>query len=165
MLDWVTAPPQQRPSVWFLSDRVLPIQVCPRGHAVCSRPAVGVGMPAGDFLLGTDVLLGGSSYGRVAPPLRFRNTGVLGPDSCCLDAIREFWMERRSRGVRWLRGKDVVGGELDSSCHQRWDLGSGSVPAGGRSDPAGKPEVLHLHRVPCTFFFPPFIETLYFLWS
>ncbi|XP_056300968.1 gastrula zinc finger protein XlCGF57.1-like isoform X2 [Pseudoliparis swirei] len=66
-------------------------------------------MPAGDFLLGTDVLLGGSSYGRVAPPLRFRNTGVLGPDSCCLDAIREFWMERRSRGVRWLRGKDVVG--------------------------------------------------------
>ncbi|XP_068423204.1 zinc finger protein ZFP2-like [Clinocottus analis] len=97
--------------------------VCPRGHIVwswTSQPTFKFGMLAGDFMLGTNILLSGSNYSKVALLFRFMNMGVVSPatfskiqDTYCVDAIREFWMERRSRGVQWLQGKDVVtaGGE------------------------------------------------------
>ncbi|XP_034401521.1 zinc finger protein 420-like [Cyclopterus lumpus] len=102
--------------------------VCPRGHVVwswTSQPTFKFGMLAGDFMLGTNILLSGNNYSKVALLFRFMNMGVLSPatfskiqDTYCVDTIREFWMERRSRGVQWLQGKDVVvvgGGRSDSA--------------------------------------------------
>ncbi|XP_068589397.1 zinc finger protein with KRAB and SCAN domains 7-like [Cebidichthys violaceus] len=101
--------------------------VCPRGHVVwswTSQPTFKFGMLAGDFMLGTNILLSGNNYSKVALLFRFMNMGVVSPatfskiqDTYCVDTIREFWMERRSEGVQWLQGKDVVvvGGERSDS--------------------------------------------------
>ncbi|XP_054461501.1 zinc finger protein 454-like [Anoplopoma fimbria] len=101
--------------------------VCPRGHVVwswTSQPTFKFGMLAGDFMLGTNILLSGNNYSKVALLFRFMNMGVVSPatfskiqDTYCVDTIREFWMERRSAGVQWLQGKDVVvvGGERSDS--------------------------------------------------
>ncbi|XP_075931630.1 uncharacterized protein LOC142931561 isoform X2 [Anarhichas minor] len=102
--------------------------VCPRGHVVwswTSQPTFKFGMLAGDFMLGTNILLSGNNYSKVALLFRFMNMGVVSPatfskiqDTYCVDTIREFWMERRSEAVRRLRGEDVVvvgGGRNDSA--------------------------------------------------
>ncbi|KAM6903766.1 uncharacterized protein PEZ65_018557 [Lycodopsis pacificus] len=102
--------------------------VCPRGHVVwswTSQPTFKFGMLAGDFMLGTNILLSGNNYSKVALLFRFMNMGAVSPatfskiqDTYCVDTIREFWMERRSEAVRRLRGEDVVvvgGGRNDSA--------------------------------------------------
>lgn len=92
-----------------------------------SQPTFKFGMLAGDFMLGTNILLSGNNYSKVALLFRFMNMGVVSPatfakiqDTYCVDHIRDFWMERRSEAVQWLQGKDVV------------------VLGGRRTDPAGR---------------------------
>ncbi|XP_074469043.1 uncharacterized protein LOC141754103 [Sebastes fasciatus] len=92
--------------------------VCPHGHVVwswTSQPTFKFGMLAGDFMLGTNVLLSGNNYSKVALLFRFMNMGVVSPvtfnkiqATYCVDTIRDFWMERRSEVIRRLQGKDVV---------------------------------------------------------
>ncbi|XP_029282010.1 uncharacterized protein LOC115004506, partial [Cottoperca gobio] len=92
--------------------------VCPHGHVVwswTSQPSLNFGMLAGDFLLGTNILLSGSDYAKVALLLRFMNMGVLSPgsfsriqDRYCVDAVRDFWVERSAEAVQRLQGNHVV---------------------------------------------------------
>ncbi|XP_078031905.1 uncharacterized protein LOC144467334 [Epinephelus lanceolatus] len=96
--------------------------VCPRGHVVwswTSQPTFKFGMLAGDLLLGMNILLSGNSYAKVALLFRFMNMGVVNPvtffkiqDSYCVDAIKEFWMERRAKAIQRLQGKDEAGSEV-----------------------------------------------------
>ncbi|KAL7382143.1 hypothetical protein ABVT39_017505 [Epinephelus coioides] len=96
--------------------------VCPRGHVVwswTSQPTFKFGMLAGDLLLGMNILLSGNSYAKVALLFRFMNMGVVNPvtffkiqDSYCVDAIKDFWMERRAKAIQRLQGKDEAGSEV-----------------------------------------------------
>lgn len=72
-------------------------------------------MQAGDFLLSTNILLSGSNYAKVALMFKFMNMGMVNPntffniqDTYCVDAIREFWEEKRSEAINRLQGKDIA---------------------------------------------------------
>lgn len=80
-------------------------------------------MQAGDFLLSTNILLSGNNYAKVALLLKFMNIRMVNPathytiqDTYCVDAIKEYWEEKRSEAISRLQGKDVVLLGVYSSC-------------------------------------------------
>ncbi|TKS89382.1 Zinc finger protein [Collichthys lucidus] len=104
--------------------------ICPNGHSVWrwnSQPVMNFGMQAGDFLLSTNILLSGNNYAKVALLFNFMNMGMVSKNafhsiqgSYCVDAIKEFWEERRTEAISRLRGKDVMvlaDGRNDSPGH------------------------------------------------
>lgn len=104
--------------------------ICPNGHCLWrwnSQPVLKFGMQAGDFLLSTNILLSGNNYYKVALLFKFMNLGMVNPntfftiqDTYCVDAIKDFWEERRSEAIRELQGKGVVllgDGRNDSPGH------------------------------------------------
>ncbi|TKS89383.1 hypothetical protein D9C73_023508 [Collichthys lucidus] len=104
--------------------------ICPNGHSVWrwnSQPVMNFGMQAGDFLLSTNILLSGNNYAKVALLFNFMNMGMVSKNSFhsiqgsyCVDAIKEFWEERRTEAISRLRGKDVMvlaDGRNDSPGH------------------------------------------------
>lgn len=108
-----------RASAHLLRKRIgVRIQVCPQGHVVwnwTSQPAFKFGMLAGDFMLGTNILLSGNNYSKVALLFRLLSMGMLNTtsfhkiqDTYCVDTITEFWEDKRSEVIQRLRGQDVV---------------------------------------------------------
>lgn len=72
-------------------------------------------MLAGDFMLGTNILLSGNNYSKIALLFRFMNMGVVNAatfykiqDTYCVDTILEFWHNKKSEIIQRLQGKDVV---------------------------------------------------------
>lgn len=80
-----------------------------------SQPAFKFGMLAGDFMLGTNILLSGNNYSKVALLFHFMNMGMLSAtsfyriqDTYCVDTIAEFWDDKRSEVIQRLQDQDVV---------------------------------------------------------
>lgn len=72
-------------------------------------------MLASDFMLGTNILLSGNNYSKVALLFQFMSMGMLNAtsfhkiqDIYCVETITEFWEDRRSEVIQCLQGQDVV---------------------------------------------------------
>lgn len=72
-------------------------------------------MLAGDFMLGTNILLSGNNYSKVALLFRFMNMGI--PNACtfykiqdtyCVDSIVDFWNNHRLQTIQRLQGTEVI---------------------------------------------------------
>lgn len=83
-------------------------------------------MHAGDFLLGTNILLSGNNYAKISLLFKFMNLGMVDSttfytlqDSYCVDTIKDFWTEKRSEIISQLQsqGPVVVLGKLYASTH------------------------------------------------
>ncbi|CAM4278547.1 unnamed protein product [Leuciscus chuanchicus] len=82
-------------------------------------------MQGGDFMLATNILLSGNNYTKVALLFQFMNIGIVAPgtfyaiqNAYCVDAVKEFWEEKRNVVIDRLRHKDNVvalaDGRMDS---------------------------------------------------
>ncbi|KAJ0060515.1 hypothetical protein NL108_014994 [Boleophthalmus pectinirostris] len=102
--------------------------ICPNGHTVwnwSSQRYFKCGMLAGDFMLGVNVLLSGSSFRKVALLFKFMNMGMIDPttfhkiqDDFCVDNITNFWKKDTEGIINELKEKDSVvllgDGRMDS---------------------------------------------------
>lgn len=66
-------------------------------------------------MLATNILLSGNNYTKVALLFQFMNIGIVAPDTFyaiqnayCVDAVKEFWEEKRNVVIYRLRHKDNV---------------------------------------------------------
>ena len=93
-------------------------QICHQGHSVWrwnSQPTLKYGMHAGDFMLSSNILLSGNNYGKVALLFKFMNLGIVHrttffkiQDAYCVDAIEDYWDDKRSAIITRLKSKDSV---------------------------------------------------------
>ncbi|XP_059917444.1 uncharacterized protein LOC132464840 [Gadus macrocephalus] len=102
--------------------------ICHQGHSVWrwnSQPTLKYGMHAGDFMLSSNILLSGNNYGKVALLFKFMNLGIVHrttffkiQDAYCVDAIEDYWDDKRSAIITRLKSKDSVvalgDGRMDS---------------------------------------------------
>ena len=66
-------------------------------------------------MLSANILLSGNNYHKVALLFRYMSMGMVAPttffavqDSYCVDAVKEFWEEKRTVVIEHLRTKDSV---------------------------------------------------------
>lgn len=66
-------------------------------------------------MLATNILLSGNNYTKVALLFQFMNIGIVAPgtfyaiqNAYCVDAVKEFWEEKRNVVIDRLRHKDNV---------------------------------------------------------
>ena len=93
-------------------------QICHQGHSVWrwnSQPTLKYGMHAGDFMLSSNSLLSGNNYGKVALLFKFMNLGIVHrttffkiQDAYCVDAIEDYWDDKRSAIITRLKSKVSV---------------------------------------------------------
>ncbi|XP_037635921.1 uncharacterized protein LOC119494253 [Sebastes umbrosus] len=77
-------------------------------------------MQGGDFMLSTNILLSGNNFTKVALLFRFMNMGMVVPatfyavqDMYCVEAVKDFWEEKRATVIERLHTKDGVGAPAD----------------------------------------------------
>lgn len=91
---------------------------CPNNHCVWqwnSQPTFKCGMQACDFMLASNIILSGNSYAKVALLFKFMNVGIVDrttffkiQDTYCVDAVKDFWNNKRAEVVSKLQSKDSV---------------------------------------------------------
>ncbi|KAM9426618.1 uncharacterized protein KZ484_020970 isoform 1-T2 [Pholidichthys leucotaenia] len=105
---------------------------CKHGHKLWkwnSQPVLKYGMQGGDFMLSMNVLLSGSNLSKVGLLFRFMNMGMVAfstyysvQDSYCIDAIKEFWEENKTKNsAAALANRKVDSSDPDEGSYQEDD--------------------------------------------
>lgn len=94
------------------------LQFCSSGHSLWkwnSQPLLKFGMQSGDFMLSTNILLSGNNYTKIALLFRYMKMGMVAnptffniQNTYCVDAIKDFWLQKRAEVFARLKEKDHV---------------------------------------------------------